>query len=279
MRQDERCGCALRAEPCDVGGEHHCTTRQAVCEYPADEEERHERHRPGGKDDAEVGRIADREHCERKRDRRERVTEQRDQLAGEEQPELALAQCPERLRIYRFLPGFKQVLRVERLLHPQVQVVAGRAELVLELAALQPADAVLAGDRAAEPQRELEQLVTRVVGALLLVEVLRREEERGVDVAVAGVTERQCRHVVARADLERLARDVAQPVERDGDVLAVGAAALREDRERRAAAPAPEVGDLGGLRRRVHGDRVVGERFLELGRRRGAPRPRRRRPR
>ena len=54
-----------------------------------------------------------------------------------------------------------------------------------------------------------------------------------MDVAVAGVTERERGHAVALADRERLARDVAQSVERYGDVLAEGAAALREDRERR----------------------------------------------
>ena len=91
------------------------------------------------------------------------------------------------------LAGVQQVLRVEGLLDPVVQVVARRAELVLELAALQPADAVLAADRAAEAQRELEQLVARVVGALLLVEVVGREEERRVDVAVACVAERERR--------------------------------------------------------------------------------------
>ena len=85
-----------------------------------------------------------------------------------------------------------------------------------------------------------------------------------MDVAVARVAERERRDVVALADLERLARDVAQPVERHGDVLAERAAALREDRERDAAAPAPEVGDLGRLLGRVHGDRVLGERLAQL---------------
>jgi len=147
-----------------------------------------------------------------------------------------------------------------------VQVVAGLTQLMLELPALQPADAVLAADRAAEPQREAEQLVARVVGALFLVEVVGREEERRVDVAVTRMTERQCDHVVALANLDRLARDVAQLVERHGDVLAVGAAALREDRERCAAAPTPQLGDFALLERGVDGDRVFGERLLQLGR-------------
>src|SRR5258708_29975218 len=134
------------------------------------------------------------------------------------------------------LAGVQQVLRVEGPLDPVVQVVARWAELVLELAALQPADAVLAADRAAEAQRELEQLVARVVGALLFVEIVGREEERGVDVAVARMPKRQRGDIVPLADRERLARNVAELVERHRDVLAIGAAALREDRECRTAA-------------------------------------------
>ena len=164
-----------------------------------------------------------------------------------------------------FLARVEQALRVEGLLQPQVQVVARRAELVLELAALQPADPVLARDRAAEAQGELEQLVTGSVGAALLIGVVGREEERRVDVAVARVPERQRRHVVPGADLERLARDIAQPVERHGDVLAERATALREDREGDAAAPPPQLGDLGRLLGCVHGDGVVRERLAQLG--------------
>src|SRR5947207_6940760 len=88
------------------------------------------------------------------------------------------------------LAGVQEVLRVEGLLDPVVQVVACRAELRLELAALQPADAVLAADRSAEAQRELEQVAACVVGAPRFVEVVGREEECRVDVAVARVTER-----------------------------------------------------------------------------------------
>ena len=43
-----------------------------------------------------------------------------------------------------------------------------------------------------------------------------------------------------------------------------GTAALRKDREADAAPPTPQFGDLGRLVGSVHGDRVVGERLLEL---------------
>src|SRR5690242_387453 len=147
-----------------------------------------------------------------------------------------------------------------------MQVVALRAELMLELAALQPADAVLAADRAPEPQRELEQLVARRVRAALLVGVVGREEERRMDVAVTRMAERQARDAVADRDLERLARDVAKTVERHRDVLAVRAAALGDDRERDAASPAPELGHLRGVCGRVHRDGVLRERLAQLAR-------------
>ena len=86
-----------------------------------------------------------------------------------------------------------------------MQVVGLRSELMLELPALQPADPVLAADRAAELQSELEQLVARRIGAALLVGLVGREEERRVDVAVAGVAEGKPGDVVATRDLELLA--------------------------------------------------------------------------
>src|SRR5204863_4343043 len=98
----------------------------------------------------------------------------------------AACASPARLTL---LAGIQEPLRVERLLQAQVQVVRVRTELVLELAALQPADAVLAGHRAAEPERELEQLVARRVGPRLLPGLVGSEEERRVDVAVSGVAE------------------------------------------------------------------------------------------
>src|SRR4051794_35269290 len=73
------------------------------------------------------------------------------------------------------LPGVQETLRVERLLDARVQLVRVGAPLALELAALQPPDAVLAADRAAEADREVEQLVARVVRALRLVRVVVRE--------------------------------------------------------------------------------------------------------
>src|SRR4051812_35216634 len=143
------------------------------------------------------------------------------------------------------LAGVEQVLRVEGLLQPRVQVVARRAELALELAALQPADPVFAGNRAAQAEGELEELVASRIRASLFVGIVRREEKRRMDVPVARVAERERRDPVALADLERLARHLPEAVERHGDVLAEGPAPLRQDRERRTAPPPPELRNVG----------------------------------
>src|SRR4051794_9704272 len=109
---------------------------------------------------------------------------------------------------------------------------------------------MLAGDRPAEAERQFEQVVAGRVGTLLLGRIVRGEEERRVDVAVPCVAERERGDAVARADLQRLARHLAQPVERYRDVLAERAAPLREDREGGAAAPAPELCDVRRFLRR-----------------------------
>src|SRR3954462_14201908 len=139
------------------------------------------------------------------------------------------------------LARVQQVLRVERLLQPRMQVVADGTELPLELSALQPADSVLPGDGSAEMERELEELVAGGISAPLLVGVVGREEEGRVDVAVARVSERERGNAMALTDLERLTRHLAQTVERHGNVLAEGSAALSEDCERGTRAPPPEL--------------------------------------
>ena len=95
VREDQHRDCALRAHARDVGDEHHRAARQPVGEDAADEEERDERNGLRGEDVAEVGRRAGQvEHGERERDRRERVAEQRDELAREEQAELRARAAP-----------------------------------------------------------------------------------------------------------------------------------------------------------------------------------------
>ena len=108
--------------------------------------------------------------------------------------------------------------------------------------------------------------MARGIGASLLVRVVGREEEGRVDVAVTRMSEPERRDAVALADLERFACHLAQPVEGYGDVLAEGTATLGEDREGRPTAPAPQLGHLRRLLRRVHGDGILRERLAQLAR-------------
>ena len=75
--------------------------RQAVGPHAADEQEDHERHHPGGEHEPEVGRGAGQvEDGERHRDGEQAVAEVRRRLAGEEEPELAVAEdAPHRGRV------------------------------------------------------------------------------------------------------------------------------------------------------------------------------------
>ena len=120
---------------------------------------------------------------------------------------------------------------------------------------------MLAGDRSAEPQRELEKLFGEPRRKRELVLVVLRQQERRVEIAVARVTPGARRDAQPPPDLERLLDRLAEPVERHCNVLARLAAALGIDDERQAVAPAPQRGDLlrrlGGVeRQRVLAEQV-----------------------
>ena len=70
------------------------------------------------------------------------------------------------------LPGVEEALRVEDSLDLGVKLERARRPLLLQLAPLQPAEAVLPGDGATEAGREDEQLCGRDVGSSELVLVL-----------------------------------------------------------------------------------------------------------
>src|SRR5687767_2309520 len=117
-------------------------------------------------------------------------------------------------------------------------------QLAGEPVPLDEADAVLAGDRPAEPERELEQLLGHARRQRELSLVLDVEQEGRVEVAVARVAPGAARQAEPATDLERLLDRLGEPVERHGDVLARLATALRTDDQREAVAPAPQRCDL-----------------------------------
>src|SRR5207248_354871 len=134
-----------------------------------------------------------------------------------------------------------------------------------ELTAFHPAGAVLAGDRSADLHGEREQLLGRVLRPGQLCCVVGVDHERRMEVAVSGVPPAAGRQPVPRADLERPLDGLGESVQRDDDVLADLAAALRRHRDRHALAPAPERGYLYRRGRHVERLGAVGERLTELG--------------
>ena len=150
----------------------------------------------------------------------------------------------EQLPDQAFFPGLSRFCGIERALDRTVQLERTRAELLRKPVPLHEADAVLARDRSAEPQRELEERFRE----------LRRERE--LSSSSAASRNDVCRlpspawpHEQAGTprlptDLERLLDRLAEPVEWHCDVLARLAAALGVDDERQTVAPAPQGGDL-----------------------------------
>src|SRR6185436_12801336 len=110
------------------------------------------------------------------------------------------ARCDRKVLTHRprqLLPRVEQVLRVEETLDLLVQLERARAPLARELAAFEDAESVLARDRAAEPDGEVEEILDRELGARELVRLLGIDEEGRVQVAVARVPERERDQVVA----------------------------------------------------------------------------------
>src|SRR5579871_2091319 len=94
------------------------------------------------------------------------------------------------------LARVEQVARVERGLDRRLQAGDDRPPVALEPAALEPADAVLAADRAGE----VAELGGRGAGRALRLLVAGADEEVGVDVAVPGVAPAAGLEAMAGAD-------------------------------------------------------------------------------
>ena len=118
-------------------------------------------------------------------------------------------------------------MRVEGALDGVVEVERRGLPLAGQLAALDPADAVLAADRATERHRQREQLLRRGLRALSACASPRLDQERRVEVAVPGVAPAAGLETVAAADLDDRRDRLPQPLERNDDVLAELAPAPR----------------------------------------------------
>src|SRR5512141_18860 len=97
------------------------------------------------------------------------------------------------------LAGIEQRLRIERGLHSEEALELAGAELHAHLRQLLDADAVLAGDRAADLDAELQDRGAERLGALGLALGDRVEQDQGMQVAVARVEHvRAAKAVLAR---------------------------------------------------------------------------------
>ena len=105
---------------------------------------------------------------------------------------------------------------------------------------------MLSGDRAAERDGQVEQLLDGTIGTFDLVLVAGVDEEVRVDVPVARVTPADRLKTVSSADLDGAVDDLGEPVEWDGDVLRDLSAANRRRGERNSLAPAPQRGNVPG---------------------------------
>src|SRR3954468_3518442 len=128
-----------------------------------------------------------------------------------------------------FLAGSEEVPGIESRLDLHVE----RARM----AAFEPADAVLAGDRPSQLLGHGEDVLRCALGE---VRIFRCDEEGGVQVAVAGVAPGAGREAVRVADLGQARERVCEPLDRHRHVLAELAAAKRRDRAVHGVAPAPQ---------------------------------------
>ena len=99
MRDQETGRDPLRAEPDEIGRDHHQVPRQAICPDAPDQEEDDRRQRPRDEDEPERGRrVVDPEDGERERDAEEAVAEERGRAREVEEAERPLAEDVERPR-------------------------------------------------------------------------------------------------------------------------------------------------------------------------------------
>src|SRR6185312_12795730 len=162
------------------------------------------------------------------------------------------------LRPGELLARVEQTLWVEDLLDRLVHGDRSRLPLIRELAVFHQADTVLPRDRAFELDREREELVGRLLGALELGRLIEVDHERGVEVAVAGVAPAARLELVPASDLDGLDDRLVQAIDRNHDVLAYLAAALGGHGEGGAVTPAPQAVDVLDLGWGVDQEGLVG---------------------
>ena len=103
----------------------------------------------------------------------------------------------------KHLAGIEQPVGVEGALHPHLLLEVGGGELHAHQLALLDADAMLAGQAAAELDAQLENLRAAQLGALELARIVGVVEDQRMQIAVAGMEDIGDAEAVAPADLGR----------------------------------------------------------------------------
>src|SRR5512134_3978984 len=147
------------------------------------------------------------------------------------------------------LAGVEQAGRVERPLDAAEALELRAGELRAHLVDLLDADAVLAGDRAADLDALLEHLAGELLGAMQLVRVVRVEQDQRVQVAVAGVEDVRAAQAVLALQFGDELQHRAEARARNRAVHAVVVGRDAAHRRERGLPAGPEPAALGFARR------------------------------
>src|SRR4051812_40191385 len=155
------------------------------------------------------------------------------------------------VRAAQHLARVEQALRIEGGLDRAVHVQRHGPDLALQPVDLDRADPVLASDRAAQREPELQDVVEGAEGPGPLVGVGRVEADGRVHVAVAGVADDADRQLPGGGDGVAAVEEGRDPRPRDGDVVDERAAQLLQRRQGHAPRGEQQVA-LGGVVGGVH---------------------------
>ncbi len=143
------------------------------------------------------------------------------------------------------LAGIEQAGRIEGALDGEERVAFGGRELHAHRADLLHADAVLAGDRAAERDAEFENVGAERVGAFPFARLVRVEQDQRMQIAVAGVEHVHAAQRVFLFHLFDRAQHAAEMLARNRAVHAVVVGRDAAGGRKRVFASRPEAQALG----------------------------------
>src|SRR6185503_13183968 len=112
------------------------------------------------------------------------------------------------------LAGIEQMIGIERALHAHLLVEIDLRELLAHQVALLDADAMLAGQHAADPNAEPQDVGAELLGTVQFVGIVGVEQDQRMEVAVAGMEDVHDPEAVRLAHPAHLAQHLDQPAAR-----------------------------------------------------------------